>query len=109
MRKIKNEKRKIFFKANKSNDNTKKKEAMENYVQSQITLRQQIDEERQANIKETAKMLTKQGGSKANLFWKLRKRIMNKGNRAWANVPSRAQRAWSSSIPTIIHKSLVWS
>ena len=69
LRKHMKEKRNAFNTATKKNKNNKQ-ELMEAYLHSQYKLRKKLEEDHRQNIKTLAKRITREGGTKSQLFGK---------------------------------------
>ena len=76
LRKDLGEKRKAFNTATRKNKN--KHESMKAYIQSQAKLKEGIEKEHRENIRDLAKRISKEGGTKSQLFWKEKRRITPK-------------------------------
>ena len=77
IKKLKVEKRnsrKAFEKAKKED----KKETLDMYIKIQIELREELEKVEKENVQKRIHQIIKEGGVKSNLFWKVRKRIINK-------------------------------
>ena len=68
LRKDLREKRKAFNTATRKNKN--KYKSMKAYIQSQAKLKEGIEKEHRENIRDLAKRISKEGGTKSQLFWK---------------------------------------
>ena len=77
LRKDMKEKRNAFNTATKKNKNNKQ-ELMEAYLQSQYKLKKKIEEDHRQNTKTLAKRITREGGTKSQLFWKEKRKITPK-------------------------------
>ena len=77
LRKDMKEKRNAFNTATKKNKNNKQ-ELMKAYLQSQYKLRKKIEEDHRQNIRTLAKRITREGGTKSQLFWKEKRKITPK-------------------------------
>ena len=71
IRKDRREKRNAFKTATRKNKN--KHESMKAYIQSQAKLKGGIEKEHRENIRDIAKRINKEGGTKSQLFWKDKK------------------------------------
>ena len=76
LRKDLREKRNAFNTATRENKN--KRESMKAYIQSQAKLKEGIEKEHRENIRDLAKIISKEGGTKSQLFWKEKRKITPK-------------------------------
>ena len=71
LRKDMREKRNAFNTTTRENKN--KHESMKAYIQSQAKLKEGIEKEHRENLRDLAKRISKEGGTKWQLFWKEKK------------------------------------
>ena len=67
-------------------DGANKEKTLKEYINSQQKLKESINKDRRESTKETIKKLSKQGGTKSNLFWKLRKQTIGKENSTYDTI-----------------------
>ena len=60
--------------------------ALKEYVNSQKELKEDIHIDKITRIEETTNKLIKEGGTKSNLFWKLRKQTIGKKNDTYETI-----------------------
>ena len=107
LRKDLREKRNAFNTATRKNKN--KHESMKAYIQSQAKLKEGIEKEHRENIRDLAKRISKEGGTKSQLFWKQKKNENNtqteqqlihhtKRKRPPNRKPSRGERTHSTVL-----------
>ena len=59
-------------------DKEHKRETMDKYIETQKQLRTELEKAEKDNVQQRIHKIIKEGGIKSNLFWKIRKRIINK-------------------------------
>ena len=73
------EKRREFNQATRTN-HINKHDRMKEYIQSQIELKEAIEEHHREEMKKLAEKISYEGGTKSNTFWKVRRKITPKPN-----------------------------
>ena len=77
---LKEEKRKARKEFERASPQTKKQK-LDKYVKKQYELRQEYDQMEKLMVEDRINKLTREGGVKSDLFWKIRKQLINKSKK----------------------------